>query len=90
MQEHLASIQADAQLNALHLAAAVVKLLPDWLPDSLFQVLYQRWKSEGRKKRCAPLLFRLMGFALLMPVLWSQSRPSNLLMIRYIPFLPWT
>jgi len=52
MQEQLFK-QDDAQLNALHLAAAVVKLLPDWLPDSLFQVLYLRWKSEGRKKRYA-------------------------------------
>lgn len=44
-------VQIDAQFNALHLLAVMVKLLPDWLPESLFRVLHARWKSPERHAR---------------------------------------
>ena len=43
--------QVDAQFNAVHLLAAMVKLKPEWLPEQLFEILYQRWKSPQRLAR---------------------------------------
>ena len=43
--------QVDAQFNAIHILAAVVKLKPDWLPTEIFQILYERWKSPARLAR---------------------------------------
>lgn len=41
----------DAQFQAIQLLAVVVDLLPDWLPDSLFEMLLQRWRSPARTAR---------------------------------------
>ena len=48
-----AQVQADAQMHCLHLLAAMVKLLPGWLPQPLVHLLHQRWLSSDRKTRCA-------------------------------------
>lgn len=46
-------LQSEAQFRALHLLAAVVKLLPAWLPADVFALLHTRWKSPERKTRHA-------------------------------------
>lgn len=40
-----------AQFDCIHLVRVVVKLLPTWLPDALFQVLQARWNSRQRLTR---------------------------------------
>lgn len=46
---------ASAQFHALNLLTVMTELLPDWLPERLFNILYQRWNSPERAERCAPL-----------------------------------
>lgn len=43
--------QIEAQFNAIHVLAAMVKLKPDWLPTEIFDILYERWKSPARLAR---------------------------------------
>lgn len=45
--------QEAAQFHCIHLIRVLVKLLPSWLPDSLFAVLQQRWNSQQRVNRSA-------------------------------------
>jgi hypothetical protein len=40
-----------AQLNCIHLMYTMSKLLPDWLPSSLFSIALQRWRSSEFKGR---------------------------------------
>lgn len=40
-----------AQFDCIHLVRVVVKLLPTWLPDALFEVLQARWNSRQRLTR---------------------------------------
>ena len=40
-----------AQFDCIHLVRVVVKLLPTWLPDALFEVLQARWNSHQRLTR---------------------------------------
>ena len=49
----MAAAQASAQFHALHLLSVMTELLPDWLPEELFTILYARWKSPERLERCA-------------------------------------
>lgn len=46
---------ASAQFHALHLLTVMTELLPDWLPERLFNILYVRWNSPERVERCALL-----------------------------------
>jgi len=41
-----------AQFDCIHLLRVMVKLLPTWLPDALFEVLQARWNSRQRLTRC--------------------------------------
>ncbi|BDA47386.1 probable transcription-associated protein 1 [Coccomyxa sp. Obi] len=43
--------QLDAHFHAVHLIAIVAKLLPDWLPQSLFDLLLRQWNSPERHSR---------------------------------------
>ena len=40
---------ADSQMNVVHLIRAMVKLLPEWLPRSLFETLLKRWHTRCRR-----------------------------------------
>ena len=40
-----------AQFDCIHLLRVVVKLLPTWLPEVLFEVLRTRWNSSERLNR---------------------------------------
>ncbi|KAL0020642.1 hypothetical protein WJX79_010395 [Trebouxia sp. C0005] len=42
-----------AQFDCIHLLRVMVKLLPTWLPDALFEVLQARWNSRQRLTRIA-------------------------------------
>ncbi len=44
---------ANAQFHALHLVTVMTELLPEWLPQQLFDILYARWRSPARMQRCA-------------------------------------
>lgn len=44
---------SEAQFNCVHLVRAMTKLLPTWLPRSLFVALVQRWQSPQRRSRWA-------------------------------------
>lgn len=46
-----------AQFHALHLLTVMTELLPEWLPEPIFEILYQRWNSPERVERCAPRSF---------------------------------
>ena len=48
-------VQANAQLHVLHLVAVMVRLLPDWVPEPLFELLHMRWLSPERQHRQASL-----------------------------------
>lgn len=48
-------VQLDAHFHAVHLIAIVAKLLPDWLPQSLFDLLLRQWNSPERHSRHADL-----------------------------------
>ncbi len=45
--------QEAAQFDCIHLLRVMVKLLPTWLPDALFEVLQARWNSRQRLTRSA-------------------------------------
>ena len=45
----------DAHFHAVHLIAIVTKLLPEWLPQPIFDVLLRLWKSQERRSRHAPI-----------------------------------
>lgn len=47
------SMVAAAQLNCVHLVHSMAKLLPGWLPKSLFNVALQRWRSPEFQTRWA-------------------------------------
>ena len=52
---HLAAaIMASAQFHALHLLVVMTELLPEWLPEGIYNILFLRWKSPERVERCAP------------------------------------
>ena len=53
-------MQTDAQFNALHLLVVMVKLVPEWLPEEIFEVLHRRWKGPERRARFD---FRLAPFS---------------------------
>ena len=74
MQIH--QTQIDAQFNAVHLLAAMVKLKPDWLPEELFDILYQRWNSPARLARSVASC-KLQAVSL--PLLYLQAifHPSH-------------
>ena len=44
---------ANAQFHALHLVTVMTELLPDWLPQHLFDIMYARWLSPARMQRRA-------------------------------------
>ena len=54
-----AEATASAQLNCVHLVHTMAKLLPGWLPQPLFNVALQRWRSADFKARWACLPARL-------------------------------
>lgn len=62
--------QLDAHFHAVHLIAIVAKLLPDWLPQSLFDLLLRQWNSPERHSRHA---FLTPALCSLLPVLGSQQ-----------------
>lgn len=45
----------DAHFHAVHLIAIVTKLLPEWLPQPIFDMLLRLWKSQERRSRHAPI-----------------------------------
>lgn len=54
--------QLDAHFHAVHLIAIVAKLLPEWLPQSLFDLLLRQWNSPERHSRHAPHAIRFLLF----------------------------
>lgn len=42
---------AGAQLNCVHLIHTMAKLLPGWLPESLYTIILQRWRSSDFQTR---------------------------------------
>ncbi|PSC74456.1 transformation transcription domain-associated -like [Micractinium conductrix] len=52
-----AKATASAQLNCVHLVHTMAKLLPGWLPQPLFNVALQRWRSADLKARLASASF---------------------------------
>ncbi len=42
-----------AHFHAVHLIAIVTKLLPEWLPQPLFELLLHQWNSQDRRSRHA-------------------------------------
>ena len=55
-------MQTDAQFNALHLLVVMAKLLPEWLPEEIFEVLHRRWKAPERRARCNSRLAALFFY----------------------------
>ena len=51
-------VQMNAHFHAVHLFAVMTKLLPEWLPRTLFDLLHRQWLSPERRARSAaiPLL----------------------------------
>ena len=43
----------DAHYHTAHLLAIMTKLMPDWLPEELFNLLHQQWNSPTRRARLA-------------------------------------
>jgi hypothetical protein len=41
----------DAHYHTAHLLAIMTKLMPNWLPEELFNLLHQQWKSPARRAR---------------------------------------
>ena len=62
-----------AQFDCIHLLRVMVKLLPTWLPDALFEVLQARWNSRQRLTRCQ-VNFTL-GFTTLNLRLYQNLKP---------------
>ena len=60
-----------AQFDCIHLLRVMVKLLPTWLPDALFEVLQARWNSRQRLTRCQ------VNFTLVFTTLNLKARPLN-------------
>ena len=58
-----AKATASAQLNCVHLVHTMAKLLPGWLPQPLFNVALQRWRSADLKARWACLPASCIGTA---------------------------
>ncbi len=50
----MSQAQVDAHFHAVHLIAIVTKLLPDWLPDHLFELMHCLWNSKERRARHVP------------------------------------
>ena len=46
----------DAHYHTAHLLAIMTKLMPNWLPEELFNLLHQQWNSPTRRARLATLL----------------------------------
>ena len=49
-------MQMNAHFHAVHLFAVMTKLLPEWLPRSLFDLLHRQWNSPERRARSAARL----------------------------------
>lgn len=43
----------DAHYHTAHLLAIMTKLMPNWLPEELFNLLHQQWNSPTRRARLA-------------------------------------
>ena len=46
-------VQMNAHFHAVHLFAVMTKLLPEWLPRTLFDLLHRQWNSPERRARSA-------------------------------------
>ncbi|KAL4439666.1 hypothetical protein ABPG75_002667 [Micractinium tetrahymenae] len=46
-----------AQLNCIHLVHTMAKLMPGWLPEPLYKVALERWRSPEFKSRLASASF---------------------------------
>jgi len=64
---------ANAQFHALHLVTVMTELLPDWLPQQLFDILYARWRSAARMQRHATEGTACVGH----PILISSAHCSE-------------
>ncbi len=76
--------QLDAHFHAVHLIAIVAKLLPDWLPQSLFDLLLRQWNSPERHSRHANLTLSSCGVGTSVKF---HVIPLNSLFLAFLPGL---
>lgn len=67
-----------AQFDCIHLVRVVVKLLPTWLPDALFEVLQVRWNSRQRLTRYTFIFMLLLEFCHGLYVTLSYAMPHSI------------
>jgi hypothetical protein len=51
VRAQVSQVQMDAHFHAVHLIAVMAKLLPEWLPRPLFDLLHRQWNLPARRAR---------------------------------------